>query len=326
MKKLIFLISILILTIGCSGKKDELTNMLDSVKEKTQKVDTNENIEKYNAYVGLYNYIGGSNDQIINFTEEYSNTILDKGGNVKKVTDMDIVGFSVALSAKYMSMDKMIEEVESKINEKPSYPFDNDVKKLIETMKNIKSKTLEISNYYQEKFYKDDNYEKGKILDEEFQKLYDEYVNDAKKVQDSLKELMDKTVEKDLKELEKSKSVARLNMMKILLEFNKVSDILSAKENLKFTQEEVAKMKEINTKITEIYSNLEKVTTNDLEKESVNESNYKRFLTNSKQTIDYLGSLVQRIEKNESEQLINDRIEDYYNSSDNLVDVYNSFH
>lgn len=326
MKKLIFLISILILTIGCSGKKDELTNMLDSVKEKTQKVDTNENIEKYNAYVGLYNYIGGSNDQIINFTEEYSNAILDKDGNVKKVTDMDIVGFSVALSAKYMSMDKMIEEVESKINEKPSYPFDNDVKKLIETMKNIKSKTLEISNYYQEKFYKDDNYEKGKILDEEFQKLYNEYVNDAKKVQDSLKELMDKTVEKDLKELEKSKSVARLNMMKILIEFNKVSDILSAKENLKFTPEEVAKMKEINTKITEIYSNLEKVTTNDLEKESVNESNYKRFLTNSKQTIDYLGSLVQRIEKNESEQLINDRIEDYYNSSDNLVDVYNSFH
>lgn len=326
MKKLIFLISILILTIGCSGKKDELTNMLDSVKEKTQKVDTNDNIGKYNAYVGLYNYIGGSNDQIINFTEEYSNAILDKDGNVKKVTDMDIVGFSVALSAKYMSMDKMIEEVESKINEKPSYPFDNDVKKLIETMKNIKSKTLEISNYYQEKFYKDDNYEKGKILDEEFQKLYNEYVNDAKKVQDSLKELMDKTVEKDLKELEKSKSVARLNMMKILIEFNKVSDILSAKENLKFTPEEVAKMKEINTKITEIYSNLEKVTTNDLEKESVNESNYKRFLTNSKQTIDYLGSLVQRIEKNESEQLINDRIEDYYNSSDNLVDVYNSFH
>lgn len=327
MKKRILILLILmssLLTIACG--KSESEKVVEGASETTNQVEVKieEEREKYNTYVDLYNELGASNP-ILEFDKSYLELFQDENGKYRKAPEKGYVEtFAMQVASSFVMYDEILEKAGKYIDEKPKYNFDENVEKIIDLSAKTKQKILEMSDYYTKGFYLDDDYAKGEKFHKEYNELINELANNAGIFIDGMEEIERAAKQQQLEEFEKSGAFTQLNMQKFNIGMNTFLDVVYNRDNLKFTAEEIQNLKNIKEDLEFAQKELENLSDKQLEDEGIPLEKFKNeFLSSTRELIEYSSSLITRIEKGQAEEEIAKRIDDYAKSYSKVIKAHN---
>ncbi|WP_206911778.1 hypothetical protein IGL98_001509 [Enterococcus sp. DIV0840] len=247
---LILAFSMLALMASC-GK-------LDTAKESIKKYGSystkmNE-VDKYNAYVDLFNVLTGELSTIKN---SYAEKHMDEAGNFIPTSDKYAQAFTGITSL----VQPAIEKADKGLSTKPKMDIDKDVAAMLDFLKKEISILEEIENYYEEKAFLNDHDEKGKELNVKLLSIYKETDEPIKIFCDKMRILMDETEKEDRKVHEKEGNKITLGMMQFIDAAkearNLVNDSIAENGSINLTTEKYA---EVNTKVSKSLDELKAVS------------------------------------------------------------------
>ncbi|BDR70373.1 hypothetical protein K144313037_17850 [Clostridium tetani] len=197
--------------------------------EKSKAVNSKEDIEKYNNYITLSNYMTGWMDSALG-------TYFEKFGIGDEIVIKEgFNGFNGVpiLETQKNQLDKALEYA----SKKPSYgETDNDMKALHPKMKELMNTLGEIENYYNAKSFIDDKFNKGKELHKKVCSQYKEYSDVAVKFFTSFDNITEQKKKEDLDKLKENDMMIRYYAMSIL---NRVQDIEMSFYRSKITDDNI---------------------------------------------------------------------------------------
>ena len=192
-KKYIVLSLLLVLMLGC-GKQKKVINSKDY--SEISEVDmVNKNIKTEELQNIMYPLIENPNllnkyGNIISsyrlenfpdiFYNNYSQNFLDENNNFVMPNEEKINSFLLDYDENQykLHLEKNMNDMKNELSKKPKYKNKELDKKTEEFINSIEEKLAsmeEIRNYYKNKEYQKDNFEKGKILSEKYDKFFREF-------------------------------------------------------------------------------------------------------------------------------------------------------
>jgi len=178
----------------------------ETLQGSSSKID----IEKYNSYITLSNYMTGWLDQAL--------TIYFKEFGIEDEIKIDknFDGFQTypILQGHKDDVEKCIEYA----SKKPSFgPTDDSIKALCPKIKQLMDTLNEIQNYYSTKSFVDDDFAKGKELHKKLCTQYNEYVTLAETFFSEFAVITENKNKEDLENLKKSDHMIRYYAMSIVM-------------------------------------------------------------------------------------------------------------
>ncbi|MGX7419988.1 DUF3829 domain-containing protein [Carnobacterium gallinarum] len=141
---------------GCQ----QAQKMMDDTKSEAKKItnSANTDIDKYNQYMDILNALSASGE-LTTLETDYLSKLSDENGNyVQENVETFFINVPYALS------NQILENATDIPDTKPKMAVDADAKKLIPAMEKEIDLFTQITSYYSEKDYVNDDYKKGKEL------------------------------------------------------------------------------------------------------------------------------------------------------------------
>jgi len=288
-KKIILIGFLSIFLFSCDDTFKEIGRKFSIKKVK------NEEMEKYNSYIEIYNNLTNIENEISKY--------IDAAGEGKKINAQEM---GTLESIPVIKIDNaVIQKLEKNINLKfKMKKLDNSSQKLLPILKELKAVTDSMTNYYGKKEYLADGVAKGQQLHTNFLKIYKRY----KESSDSFKvEVANKSRERMQKILETYKNEGSLIKYNLTILINSCEDFVDKMDNQKismttFIKGDLGKLKKAQQNILVASANFQKAIANEKQLKKENYTKEKLEIFN-KQLVEFEKSVtifIKEIEKSKS--------------------------
>lgn len=360
-RKYLFLLVILLLVFGCGSKKSSEKTSKRNNAVKAKSYDEIPEIDFSNKDIDtatLQNIIIGKmeNPELSksyrnldisyrltffpdSFHNDYEGTFLDNQNNFIIPNEEKINTFSkeiegIGYEELIVKMNKVKEWQKKEVKYK-NEELDKAAEKFLSSLKEKIRNIEEIKQYYKNGKYKEDNFEKGKNLSEQ-------YLSNRKKVEGSFKKFSNQRnivkyitmkntigVLKDIEGKEVESDIIKLKLLfemlneklfgtKLYLDTSKPF-IIEEKDEVQYVNE----LKSIQKTIKNLLSDMKKTDVSKLEKENINSENYKKSVKEIEKISRETGKIIDNIEKRKNENL-NEMISDYSKEINSVLEKLNS--
>lgn len=180
-------------------------------------------IGKYSTYKDFVD----SSDRLINsFENIYENTFVINGEIKKDLSTENIENLN-SLEKDIFELNDTIEEVKENPNSMPKFSkVDDKFNDYLKVIQELKTKISEIINYYKNKEYEKDEFNRAKKLYLEYAKLKEDNKNKILEFKKAFGELTSQMIENDIKRMEKSGNIAELKLYEFVnISFDYLSEI-----------------------------------------------------------------------------------------------------
>ena len=249
-KKIILIGFLSIFLFSCDDTFKEIGRKFSIKKVK------NEEMEKYNGYIEIYN-------NLTNIENEISKYI----GVAGEGKEINVQEMGTLESIPVIKIDNaVIQKLEKNINSKfKMEKLDNSSKRLLPILKELKAVTDSMVNYYGKKEYLADNFSKGQQLHTNFLKIYKRYKESSNVFK---AEVENKTKERVQKILETYKNEGSLIKYNLAILINSCEDFVDKMDNQKlsmttFIKGDLGKLKKAQQNILTASTNFQKTITNE---------------------------------------------------------------
>ena len=255
----------------------------------------NEEMEKYNSYIEIHN-------NLTNIENEISKYI----GVAGEGKEINVQEMRTLESIPVIKIDNaIIQKLEKNINSKfKMEKLDNSSKRLLPILKELKTVTDSMTNYYGKKEHLADGFAKGQQLHTNFLKIYKRY----KESSDAFKmEVANKSKERMQKILETYKNEGSLIKYNLTILINSCEDFVDKMDNQKismttFIKGDLGKLKKAQQNILAASANFQKAIANEKQLKKENYTKEKLEIFN-KQLAEFEKSVtifIKEIEKSKS--------------------------
>ena len=288
-KKIILIGFFLIFLFSCDDTFKEIGRKFSIKKVK------NEEMEKYNSYIEIHNNLTNIENEISKY--------IDAAGEGKEINAQEM---GTLESVPVIKIDNaVIQKLEKNINSKfKMEKLDNSSKKLLPILKELKTVTDSMTNYYGKKEHLADGFAKGQQLHTNFLKIYKRY----KESSDAFKmEVANKSKERMQKILETYKNEGSLIKYNLTILINSCEDFVDKMDNQKlsmttFIKGDLGKLKKAQQNILVASANFQKAIANEKQLKKENYTKEKLEIFN-KQLAEFEKSVtifIKEIEKSKS--------------------------
>jgi len=288
-KKIILIGFFLIFLFSCDDTFKEIGRKFSIKKVK------NEEMEKYNGYIEIHNNLTNIEIEISKYIGMAGE---DKEINVQEMGTLE--------SIPVIKIDNaIIQKLEKNINSKfKMEKLDNSSKKLLPILKELKTVTDSMTNYYGKKEHLADGFAKGQQLHTNFLKIYKRY----KESSDAFKmEVANKSKERMQKILETYKNEGSLIKYNLTILINSCEDFVDKMDNQKismttFIKGDLGKLKKAQQNILVASANFQKAIANEkqLKKENYTKEKLEIFNKQLAQFEKSVTIFIKEIEKSKS--------------------------
>ena len=288
-KKIILIGFFLIFLFSCDDTFKEIGRKFSIKKVK------NEEMEKYNSYIEIHNNLTNIENEISKY--------IGVAGEGKEINAQEM---GTLESVPVIKIDNaVIQKLEKNINSKfKMEKLDNSSKKLLPILKELKTVTDSMTNYYGKKEHLADGFAKGRQLHINFLKIYKKYKENS----DSFKaEVANKSKERMQKILETYKNEGSLIKYNLTILINSCEDFVDKMDNQKlsmttFIKGDLGKLKKAQQNILVASANFQKAIANEKQLKKENYTKEKLEIFN-KQLAEFEKSVtifIKEIEKSKS--------------------------
>ena len=288
-KKIILIGFFLIFLFSCDDTFKEIGRKFSIKKVK------NEEMEKYNSYIEIHNNLTNIENEISKY--------IGVAGEGKEINAQEM---GTLENIPVIKIDNaVIQKLEKNINSKfKMEKLDNSSKKLLPILKELKTVTDSMTNYYGKKEHLADGFAKGQQLHTNFLKIYKRY----KESSDAFKmEVANKSKERMQKILETYKNEGSLIKYNLTILINSCEDFVDKMDNQKismttFIKGDLGKLKKAQQNILVASANFQKAIANEKQLKKENYSKEKLEIFN-KQLAEFEKSVtifIKEIEKSKS--------------------------
>lgn len=281
MKKIVLIFLAMFLLLSCNSKKSESkqkeTKEVKVDKKTEQKQEENGmneqekrklEVEKYNNYVNVYDYLVHIDSRIIQYYE-----VLGNEEKVKKIKRS-----FPTLILEQTTIDYLKKGLESKVKIEE---LDNSAKNLLPVLEELKLVADNLKSYYNGKDYLSDNYAKAQELHTKFLDVTKKYDSTSKVFMDALEKKEKEYRVQKIENLKNNGLLISYNLELYLQKNEKFLDEIKAQklDVTNFTDGDVQKFKEIKDEIQKQLEEVEKLLGNSelLSKEKFGESHLRMF-------------------------------------------------
>ncbi|WP_022820257.1 DUF3829 domain-containing protein [Fusobacterium russii] len=308
MKKKILILLIIIFSlfiVACGKSKDIENERLENfaLEESTAQ----KNMEKYNSYIRLYNFINKENP-IDAFDKEYVNIMFNDMG-FRELENEDLENFGLEGKKVYENFEKVLNDVKKSMSENPAYYFDENVEKLIETSMKLKENVFAMIDYYGKSEFKKDNYAKREDLNREYNFLLGDYFDYSDYFMTCIERMeYDEDLKEIIEDLEKNKETIFLSLGKFTITANGFMDLVFSKKNSDFSDKEIKKLEDINKKLKKHLADMKALTDEEMEKIGWNSEEFEGYwIMNANDIVDLSTEFINKLKKKEStEGIVNE--------------------
>ena len=288
-KKIILIGFFLIFLFSCDDTFKEIGRKFSIKKVK------NEEMEKYNGYIEIHNNLTNIENEISKY--------IGVAGEGKEINAQEM---GTLENIPVIKIDNaVIQKLEKNINSKfKMEKLDNSSKKLLPILKELKTVTDSMTNYYGKKEHLADGFAKGQQLHTNFLKIYKRY----KESSDAFKmEVANKSKERMQKILETYKNEGSLIKYNLTILINSCEDFVDKMDNQKismttFIKGDLGKLKKAQQNILVASANFQKAIANEKQLKKENYTKEKLEIFN-KQLTEFEKSVtifIKEIEKSKS--------------------------
>lgn len=288
-KKIILIGFFLIFLFSCDDTFKEIGRKFSIKKVK------NEEMEKYNSYIEIHNNLTNIENEISKY--------IGVAGEGKEINAQEM---GTLENIPVIKIDNaVIQKLEKNINSKfKMEKLDNSSKKLLPILKELKTVTDSMTNYYGKKEHLADGFAKGQQLHTNFLKIYKRY----KESSDAFKmEVANKSKERMQKILETYKNEGSLIKYNLTILINSCEDFVDKMDNQKismttFIKGDLGKLKKAQQNILAASANFQKAIANEKQLKKENYTKEKLEIFN-KQLAEFEKSVtifIKEIEKSKS--------------------------
>ena len=306
MKKILVAVLLIISVFACgkAGKNKDAGKEKGETKNEQSKKNTDNTqneIEKYNTYVEIYNSLADLDGSVLNYTEFAG----DK-------EEMKIPKSDSAPSLYNSISERDLENLKTVMNSKPSMPeLDTAAQKLAPVLEELSKLMAEAKEYYEAKDYKDDDYARGKELHKLLIIEFSKYTAASQEYKIALQNKAKEVKKADMEKAKKDGHMIAYYKMEVMqASEDLINEIDMQSLNAgNVTTGDLSKIKPLYDKLTEAQKNLREVAKDDkaLEKEgykgenmsSLNKSNLDSFIRSTMEFKECAVELTERIEKKE---------------------------
>ena len=288
-KKIILIGFFLIFLFSCDDTFKEIGRKFSIKKVK------NEEMEKYNSYIEIHNNLTNIENEISKY--------IGVAGEGKEINAQEM---GTLENIPVIKIDNaVIQKLEKNINSKfKMEKLDNSSKKLLPILKELKTVTDSMTNYYGKKEHLADGFAKGQQLHTNFLKIYKRY----KESSDAFKmEVANKSKERMQKILETYKNEGSLIKYNLTILINSCEDFVDKMDNQKlsmttFIKGDLGKLKKAQQNILVASANFQKAIAKEKQLKKENYTKEKLEIFN-KQLAEFEKSVtifIKEIEKSKS--------------------------
>lgn len=288
-KKIILIGFFLIFLFSCDDTFKEIGRKFSIKKVK------NEEMEKYNGYIEIHNNLTNIENEISKY--------IGVAGEGKEINAQEM---GTLENIPVIKIDNaVIQKLEKNINSKfKMEKLDNSSKKLLPILKELKTVTDSMTNYYGKKEHLADGFAKGQQLHTNFLKIYKRY----KESSDAFKmEVANKSKERMQKILETYKNEGSLIKYNLTILINSCEDFVDKMDNQKismttFIKGDLGKLKKAQQNILAASANFQKAIANEkqLKKENYTKEKLEIFNKQLAQFEKSVTIFIKEIEKSKS--------------------------
>ena len=288
-KKIILIGFFLIFLFSCDDTFKEIGRKFSIKKVK------NEEMEKYNSYIEIHNNLTNIENEISKY--------IGVAGEGKEINAQEM---GTLENIPVIKIDNaVIQKLEKNINSKfKMEKLDNSSKKLLPILKELKTVTDSMTNYYGKKEHLADGFAKGQQLHTNFLKIYKRY----KESSDAFKmEVANKSKERMQKILETYKNEGSLIKYNLTILINSCEDFVDKMDNQKismttFIKGDLGKLKKAQQNILAASANFQKAIANEkqLKKENYTKEKLEIFNKQLAQFEKSVTIFIRELEKNKS--------------------------
>lgn len=327
MKKLMIMLSILVLLISCGGK--DRKNDKSSPEKGTGTSASSGNsesadeIKRYNAFIKTYN-------DILVIDENLGKYFEDAGTKEAISKDPKIYISSIP--------DHVINNLKKNLENARNDEVDNTAKAMLLVLEEMKAVTDEMKNYYSGKDFTSDDFAKGQEMHAKLLAIFPKYKETSIGFKNAVKKKTEEQKAKDLARMKKEGRLVAYSMMMYNGTANKVLDEIE-KQKLNaanFTEADLTEFKKLQKELIQISDELQKVATPEqLKTEGYSSASFSTF---KMRVNDFKASVATLIEKAEKKEKVSETTlktqffaettegtpENIYKEFNELVNSYNN--
>ncbi|WP_369712354.1 YiiG family protein [Leptotrichia sp. HSP-342] len=288
-KKIILIGFLSIFLFSCDDTFKEIGRKLSIKKVK------NEEMEKYNGYIEIHNNLTNIENEISKY--------IDVAGEGKEINAQEM---GTLENIPVIKIDNtVIQKLEKNINSKfKMEKLDNSSKKLLPILKELKTVTDFMTNYYGKKEHLADGFAKGQQLHTDFLKVYKRYKESSNIFKTEVENKSKERIQKILETYKNEGSLIKYNLAVLI---NNCEDFVDKVDNQKismttFIKGDLGKLKKAQQNILTASTSFQKVITNEKQIKKENYTKEKLEIFN-KQLAEFEKSVtifIREIEKSKS--------------------------
>ena len=288
-KKIILIGILSVFLFSCDKTFQEIGQRLNIKKVK------NEEMDKYNSYIEIHNSLTNIDNEILKYV-----SVAGEGKEIN-IEEMGTLENMPVIKIDNTVIQKLEQNTKSKFKMKK---LDNSSKKLLPILKELKTVTDSMANYYGKKEHLTDGFAKGQQLHTNFLKIYKKYKESSEAFKT---EVANKSKERMQKILETYKNEGSLIKYNLTILINSCEDFVDKMDNQKismttFIKGDLGKLKKSQQNILAASANFQKAIANEkqLKKEKYTKEKLEIF---NKQLAEFEKSVtifIKEVEKSKS--------------------------
>ena len=213
-------------------------------------------MEKYNNYIEIHNYLTNIDDEISKY--------IDAAGEGKEINveEMGTLENIPSIKVDNEIIQKLEKNIKSKVKMEK---LDNSSKKLLPILKELKTVTDSMANYYGKKEHLTDGFAKGQQLHTDFLKIYKKYKESSEVFKTEVANKSKERMQKILETYKKEGSLIKYNLTVLI---NSCEDFVDKMDNQKismttFIKGDLEKFKKAQQNILVASNNFQKAIANE---------------------------------------------------------------
>ncbi len=288
-KKIILIGILSVFLFSCDKTFQEIGQRLNIKKVKNKEMD------KYNSYIEIHNSLTNIDNEILKYV-----SVAGEGKEIN-IEEMGTLENMPVIKIDNTVIQKLEQNTKSKFKMKK---LDNSSKKLLPILKELKTVTDSMANYYGKKEHLTDGFAKGQQLHTNFLKIYKKYKESSEAFKT---EVANKSKERMQKILETYKNEGSLIKYNLTILINSCEDFVDKMDNQKismttFIKGDLGKLKKSQQNILAASANFQKAIANEkqLKKEKYTKEKLEIF---NKQLAEFEKSVtifIKEVEKSKS--------------------------
>lgn len=313
-RALIVTLGTVLLLAGCSAF-ESLGDLIGSDNS------DEEELEKYNSYVNLYNtintnYIPIVDDYFYNYTDENGNYLADER------TEPLVPDFSVPFTA-YEDLRSAIDRAETALSDTPEMEIDTTIGEFLPLLREDIDLLEQLKEYHDQEEYLSDDYQRGQELHDELTASGERLATVYQAYYDEMVTMMDERDQEERQRAEENGEVVGLAILDVLEESDAVINYFSEKMSsdgtqIDFDADEYNQLAQV---YIESVDELDAFSAEEIESEGYTETAVDSFVAAARNLQTAMNAMLDTSDPEEEAFWYS--LDDIYSSYSELIEVYN---